>query len=394
MPPSDNRSIGIAFQGGSFLAGAVETGVVSAFAKQKIFDRRKIRAFSGTSAGALVAAHCWRESVRDERDRDYPALAQNLRDFWLKFALGTIPNQDMGDFWKSFDQIARLNPAYDAMADNLSIPMVQGMFRDWIKVGIDPVGTLERLLKRKDESALPRLAVGAADLLRGNIVNFVDQNFVDAATTALTGVEIDLPKDERLAHLDLSGLRQHTAGNSGKTQKACAVGGELMLSALMASGSLDELNGTTTIETGPLAGTYVDGAWGQNPPLDVMIDMGVTEIWTVEIFPKTRALAPTTHREREDRKEELWQNSTVEQQINTINKINKLLESGQLTPCKKPDDEHGKTYHPITIHRMIMPLDFTPGARIVNDRPFLERMMKIGEVEAMKFLEKVRGATR
>ena len=55
---SGKQKIGLALQGGSFLAGAIATGVVAGLLEKRAFENHDITAFSGTSAGALAAAVC------------------------------------------------------------------------------------------------------------------------------------------------------------------------------------------------------------------------------------------------------------------------------------------------------------------------------------------------
>lgn len=72
IPP---EKIGLAFQGGCFLAGALSTGVVKALIDSQFFG--SVTAFSGTSAGALVAAMCWKHKLSDRVDEI--ALAEDLK---------------------------------------------------------------------------------------------------------------------------------------------------------------------------------------------------------------------------------------------------------------------------------------------------------------------------
>ena len=54
---------------------------------------------------------------------------------------------------------------------------------------------------------------------------------------------------------------------------------EFGIDALTASGSFEEINGKTTIGEK----TYLDGAWGQNPPLNDLIEHAVDEIWLFQV---------------------------------------------------------------------------------------------------------------
>jgi len=73
------KRVGIAFQRGSFLAGAVHTGVVQALTEMRVFDSEyQPVAFSGTSAGGLVAAVCWEATLAG----NFYAAKDVLKKLW------------------------------------------------------------------------------------------------------------------------------------------------------------------------------------------------------------------------------------------------------------------------------------------------------------------------
>jgi len=71
---------------------------------------------------------------------------------------------------------------------------------------------------------------------------------------------------------------------------------EFCLEAILASGSLDDINGMTRIEEGRNRGLYLDGAWGTNPPIRPMLNYNVEQLWLVEVFPMTRKTPPARSR--------------------------------------------------------------------------------------------------
>jgi NTE family protein len=347
------KRVGLAFQGGSFLAGAVHTGVVRALIKQRVFaENYELQAFSGTSAGALVAAVCWSLALESR----FEQADEILTKFWLHNANSLIPTQELGDFWRDFDNAARKNAVYDKAAEMFRTPWLHDQFRQWITTYLDCDKAIRALYAHQEDPSRPRLALGSADVLEGEIVTFDDDDFLEELNAVL-------------------------AEDARAINKAYEAGSTLMLDALMASGSLDEINGTTSIKSPLHKGTYLDGAWGENPPIDAMIEFGVDEIWLVEIFPKLRLALPETHAQREDRKEELWQNSLVEQQVHMIRKVNEWLDNDSLKP-----KDNDKIYRHIEVRRIPMTLDFTPGARIVNSPSFLHKMMDYGYENALHFL--------
>jgi hypothetical protein len=98
---------------------------------------------------------------------------------------------------------------------------------------------------------------------------------------------------------------------------------DLSLAAVLACGSLDEMGGVTTIVAPPHDGTYLDGAWADNPPINELLDYGLDEIWLIQCFRKTMPTIPHTPAERRERKDELWQNSLVEHELEFVSFVNK-----------------------------------------------------------------------
>ena len=209
--------------------------------------------------------------------------------------------------------------------------------------------------KYQKDSARPHLIVGATRVVDSEDVNFTDEEF-------FAGL--------------ISALHAHPADADAAIHAAA----EHMRQGIMASGSIDFINGMTTVDSGAFTGTYLDGAWAENPPLNGLLDAGVDQIWMVEVFPKRCAAIPDTFVQREDRREELWQNAVVEQQLHFINKINGWLADGSLT---------NKKYRPVETHCISLPPEMqclTAGARLVNSPAFLIDKMEFGRANALRFL--------
>jgi NTE family protein len=244
----------------------------------------------------------------------------------MHFAWGLVPDARAAQMAQLLESLARMNPLYQIYSENMLVPLLRHLMKEWILAYI-PVTELIAL--RDKASHVPGLALGAADVLRGEVKVFTEKDFC--------------------------------------------------LEAILASGSLDEVNGITTIEEGLNKGIYCDGAWGTNPPLTPLIDYGIDELWLVEVFPKERKSLPGTPAERKDRKDELWQTSLVEHELYHINKVNEWLASGRLT------NDDGKYRH-ITVKKMPMWLDLPAGAAFVNSPSFIEGMMAYGYEQAAIFL--------
>jgi NTE family protein len=262
----NKKQVGLAFQGGGFPAGAIGAGVVKRLVEAGAFKIYDIAVFSGTSAGALNASVCWGSKLKGAIE----AAPEIVEKLWLHFALGLVPDAQVAQGLWLLDEVSSLNPLYQAYSDNMVVPFLRTLMKQWILTYL-PVAELIQLRDEKlaKSEQIPGLALGAADVLRGEIKVFGEKDF---------GLE-----------------------------------------AILASGSLDEVNGLTEIKQGRNQGVYCDGAWGTNPPINNMIDYGVDQIWLVEAFPKERRQIPRTPAERKDRKDELWQNSLVEHELHTIN---------------------------------------------------------------------------
>ena len=318
--------VGIAFQGGGFPAGAVHAGVVKYLVEHKAFDKYNINVFSGTSAGALVASVCWGHKLKGTIEE----APKTLEKQWMHFASGLVPNASVAQLSQLWDTVARVNPIYEYYSENIIVPFMRQLLKEWVLAYI-PVHELIELRDKAQHKAqhVPGLALGAADVLKGEVKVFREKDFC--------------------------------------------------LEAILASGSLDEVNGITTIEEGPNKGVYLDGAWGTNPPLTPLIDYDIDELWFVEFFPKERKSLPRTPATRKERKDELWQDSLVNNELYFINKVNEWLASGRLK------NEDAKYSH-IKLKKMPMLLDLPAGSAFVNSPSFIQEMMDYGYKHAKIFL--------
>ena len=433
----NGENVGLAFQGGCYLAGAIETGVVHALVDRKVFEAYNISAFSGTSAGALVAAMCWKHKLLN----DLPDLPGELQRQWLENANGFIPFETAGEFWKVADRWMLLNPAYFGWKDGFIVPLMHKEFRHWLTKYIEPEKCMRALFTQyvapfEDEQIgqcltkarelyygnydRPRLAVGTAEIHEGEVVTIDDADLFEALLDAF-----------KTARAEGNALEAARA-------RAIEVGAEYTTRGLMTSGSLDTINGTTKIDDLPglqkedllHKGEYLDGAYSQNPPISPLTNCDVDQIWTVEIFPKRCDAELDSNEKREDRKEELLQNAPLEHQYQFINLVNFWIASGRLKPLSETEfntkweqqtdwkksviaafkhvvphperyeaeedlkkaigDKLTKKYKMIRTRTLSLPPDLQPltdGARIVNSRAFLIDKMNRGYQNTLHFLD-------
>jgi NTE family protein len=312
------KRVAIAFQGGGFPAGALGAGVVKYLVEKRAFDHNDIDVFSGTSAGALVASVCWGHKLRGKME-EAPGV---LEKQWMHFAWGLVPNAEVAQMAQLMGAIGQMNPMYRYASERMVVPLMRHLMKDWVLTYIP----IEELIELRDKATqVPGLALGAAEILNGEVKVFTEKDFC--------------------------------------------------LEAILASGSLDEVNGITVIEEGPNKGTYCDGAWGTNPPINCLIDYRIDEVWLVEVFPKKRERVPVTPGERKDRKDELWQNSLVEHELDDIERVNQWLASGRL-------NNEDRKYRPIAVKKMPMTRDLPAGAALVNSASFIREMMNYGYQQA------------
>ena len=124
-PTPAKRRIGLALQGGVIPAGAFASGVVAALVEMGAFAMHEFVAFSGTSAGALVAAMCWGHAL-EGRIAQLPGALERQ---WLALGHGTVPSFEFAHAMLAMDRFARLNPWYDWFAQQVRVPYMQGQMR-------------------------------------------------------------------------------------------------------------------------------------------------------------------------------------------------------------------------------------------------------------------------
>ncbi|MBL8408941.1 MAG: hypothetical protein JNJ81_14220 [Candidatus Accumulibacter sp.] len=324
------QRIGLAFQGGSFLAGAIDAGVVSGLVEARAFEKYDISAYSGTSAGALVAAVCWRHALQHAHGTMQERMAtapEALRKQWLHNANGMIFNQAVGDGVKAVDHLwSSTNPAYFWWKDKVAVEWLHGRFQDWLNAYVEPETCMDLLYQRYVASTQPPGDLAAAQLaFDRDTKDGTRPRLLVGATRVKDSEDVNITDEDFFAEL-VKALK----GHPGDHATAIRVAADYMRHGIMASGSIDFINGMTTIKEGRHAGTYLDGAWSENPPLKGLLSARLDQIWMVEVFPRRCAEIPDTFAEREDRREELWQNAVVEQQRTFINKVNLWIESGRL----------------------------------------------------------------
>ena len=129
---------------------------------------------------------------------------------------------------------------------------------------------------------------------------------------------------------------------------------------------------------------YWDGLFSQNPPIrDFLtmpgnVDEKPDEIWIIQINPTRRDEVPTSIEEIDDRRNELSGNLSLFQEVDFIKRVNDWLEKGQLSGA----------YKPIDIEFISLEETLSTASKLDRDPAFLKRLMRQGEQQAERFLEK------
>src|SRR5512147_1715017 len=74
--------VGLAIQGGVVPAGAFAAGVLNGLVDKEAFEKYHICAFSGTSAGAVIATLCWGHMLKGTIDKEKDGLRDDLIRQW------------------------------------------------------------------------------------------------------------------------------------------------------------------------------------------------------------------------------------------------------------------------------------------------------------------------
>lgn len=428
-PPKSKRRVGLAFQGGGFPAGALGAGVIKGLAEKGLFgpfpganagkryhDDYEIVAFSGTSAGALLATLCWAHLIKckampaatkeqaEQRTIDLIEVAARHATYYAfgnNFASFLIPDARVARFLTGLDAQLREFPVFDAFRQLVCAPWFHMLTRDWMRASLAAImhpeeDPLDWFFGKTDafvdacSPILDRLpSVPISDVFfKPDMFYKTYQSWVPGVPQlysqirAMSGADLLAYNLRRMLHGDPVSELQHLARQVNTNRPKLTVGSSNIfrgenktfydddllndgLGAVVASGSLDEVNGWTIIKRGENQGVYLDGAWGSNPPLSEMIDEQhpLDEIWVVEFFPKYYGEIPNTPLQRQERRDQLWQNSLVEHEESELRELG------------------------THVHRIAHNYPTEPKSTVVNNPAFIGEMMSYGYAAACCFAD-------
>jgi len=154
-------------------------------------------------------------------------------------------------------------------------------------------------------------------------------------------------------------------------------GSEVTVDAMLASTAIPNLFRAVRIN----GGTYWDGLFSQNPPArEFLRGYGEAhrkpdEIWVIQVNPQRRASEPTSMLDILDRRNELAGNLSLNQEVDAIETINRLLPH-------LPDNEYKK----IRVRRIEMTRNLDAASKLDRSPSFIKEMMRYGEERGEEFL--------
>jgi NTE family protein len=326
LTESDPRPrVAIACQGGGSHT-AFTAGVLGRLFSDDVLSRYRIVGLSGTSGGAICALIAWSALISEE-----PTKARQMLDAFWKSNSASTPIEQLLNSWMLWaSQLANFLAApaispYDNPAADFALDHLRGL--------LDKSVDFSSFAAVAQDKAAPKLLLGAVDVISGQFKAF----------------------DSRL--------------------------GEITPEAVLASAAIPTL--FRSIHAA--GGTYWDGLFSQNPPVRELLDTAPDEIWVIQINAQKTDAEPRTMVEIADRRNELSGNLSLYQELHFIEKIDTMLEAGEITAGK---------YHPITIRIIEMSRSKTSqrlgeASKINRDPAFLAELIAQGRDRGNDFVDAI-----
>lgn len=313
-----NTSVAIACQGGGSHT-AFTAGVLSVLASHWPASHQLV-GISGTSGGALCAGLFWESWVRGP----IAAAEERLRAFWA--------------------------------ANSASSPL-DAWINAWMMSALSLRGVI------------PHLELSPYDLPNWGQENFaglLDAHFDLGAVQAR-----QRPEDPALL---LGAVDVQCGSFHIFHSRKC----RLQNSMLLASAAIPNFFRAVEVE----GRFYWDGLFSHNPPLLSLLEEKPAEIWVIQINPPQRCSLPRSVEEIEDRRNELAGNLSLEQEVESIELINRLIASGHL--------QHPRC-RPVTLRRIQLQLDLPYASKLDRSPSFLARLFAHGIDAAKDFVSELSG---
>ncbi|MFB6119165.1 patatin-like phospholipase family protein [Halosegnis sp.] len=313
--------VAIACQGGGSHT-AFTAGVLRGLLAEWDDDDHELVGISGTSGGAFSALMTWYGHVSDEHD------ARELLDsFWDDLSANGITdhlanNWMVGMKWmeNTAFPLPKLSP-YQNPGSKLGKKRIRRILER--HVDFDEIPALS-------SHETPELVIGAVNINKG-----VFETFTNEDVTA---------------------------------------------KAILASAALPEM-----FEAVEINGDYYwDGVFSHNPPIDglmnVPVDKKPEELWVIQINPQEREANPTSLGEILDRRNELFGNISLNQELRSIRRVNEWIERGDLST---------RNFTHTTIRKIPLEESYHAATKFDRSKPFIRDLLELGEQQAIDFYEDV-----
>lgn len=321
--PDLRPRVAIACQGGGSHT-AFTAGVLGRLFTDEVLSRYRVVGLSGTSGGAICALIAWSALTSGNPTR----ARELLGEFWHNNSASTPVEQLLNSWMLWSSQLANFLAApaispYDNPAADFALDHLRGLLNQSIDFSaFDAVA---------EDPEAAKLLLGAVDVLSGEFKTF----------------------------------------NSRKR--------EITAEAVLASAAIPTL--FRSIHAA--GGVYWDGLFSQNPPVRQLLDTEPDEVWVIQINSQKTTVEPRTMVEIADRRNELSGNLSLYQELHFIEKIDSMLERGQVV---------GSEYHPITIRiiemsRSVASQKLGEASKGNRDPAFLRQLIEQGEAKADVFVD-------
>ena len=400
MDQIGKRRIAIACQGGgshtAFTAGALR----KILGEVKNEGRYEIVALSGTSGGALCAFLAWYALLKENSEQD---AMKTLRSFW---------EED--------------NAAYLRVGDPQSL----------VDVAANDLLSASNLLRRSGEAALgvgftPELSPyryhELFDYWRNRLKEAIEKNIKEITPDVRDidrAIERRVEESDRDLRLFVGAVNTLTGDfrvfKSHKHKNGSLSFNDdredrVSVAAVLASAAIPTIFEAT--RTGEAVywdpsrphdgrsyvdeGVYWDGLYSQNPPVRDLTETDPHEIWVIQINPEEIREEPKETAEIEDRRNELSGNTSLNQELYFIRKINELVKRvGEWEhdgiarkvfplPPAEGEEDHEKHYATIKVRRIELSMPLDASSKLDRSRSHIEELMEHGSKQAKRFLEAI-----
>lgn len=251
-----------------------------------------------------------------------------------------------------------------------AVELLDGFWRDNAATGpLDVIGNAVGvgLLRLRDLGVLPLPAFDPyrfPEIARAQLRDLLER-WVDFGLLAA------LPRDEGPV-LQVGAVEVR----SGQFRRFDSRRGEITVDAVLASAAIPTL--FRAVETDD--GVYWDGVFSENPPVRDLPALAPDAIWIVQLFPRTIATEPRSPGAIADRRAELTSNLSLEQEIDSIEKINEFLRAGYL---------EGAGYREVGIERIELGRRLDSASAGDRSPAFLQGLIAEGERAGAAFLGRV-----